>query len=230
MSDVTVYGFHRSTYVNVVRLILTEKDVPFRFHDTEDEMYTAEHLKRHPFGRVPVLQHGDFVLYETQAIAAYVDEVFDGPKLTPEDPRRRARMNQWISSVNAYVYPYMIYHISHERNVFPELGIPAKEAIVERALPVAKRALEVIDDALADGRPFITGDALTLADFFLLPMLVAFGFAPEAKALLPRFAHIAAWDARMSALPSVVRFRATLPPRAPIPHARQWAIHHRPLA
>jgi glutathione S-transferase len=230
MSDVTVFGFHRSTYVNVVRLVLTEKGVPFRFHDTEGEMYTAEHLKRHPFGRVPVLQHGDFVLYETQAIAAYLDEVFDGPKLTPGDPRRRARMNQWISNVNAYVYPYMIYHISHERNVFPELGIPAKEAIVERALPTAKRALEVMNDELADGRPFITGDTLTLADLFLLPMLVAFGFAPEAKALLPRFEHIGAWDARMSAVPSVLRFRATLPPRGPIPHARQWAVHHRPLA
>ena len=230
MSDVTVFGFQRSTYVNVVRLILTEKGVPFLFHDTEDEMYTAEHLRRHPLGRVPVLQHGDFMLYETSAIAAYVDEVFEGPKLTPDAPRPRARMNQWISNVNAYVYPYMIYHISHERNVFPELGIEPKQAIIDRALPIAKRCLEVMDRELADGRPFIVGEQLTLADFFLLPMLTAFGFAPEAKQLLPSFDHIAAWDARMSRLPSVVRFRATLPPRGPIPHAREWAVSHRPLA
>jgi glutathione S-transferase len=230
MSDVTVFGFQRSTYVNVVRLVLTAKGVPFGFHDTEDEMYTAEHLRRHPFGRAPVLQHGDFLLYETSAIVAYVDEAFDGPKLTPAALRPRARMNQWISVVNGYVYPYMIYHISHERNVFPELGIPAKEAIVERALPTAKRSLEVMNDELADGRPFIVGDGVTLADFFLLPMIVAFSFAPEATALRPRFEHINAWEARMSALPSVVAFRATLPPRAPIRHARQWAVHHRPLA
>ena len=229
MSDVIVFGFHRSTYVNVVRLVLTEKGVEFRFHDTENEMYTAEHRARHPFGRVPVLQHGDFVLYETSAIAAYVDEVFEGPKLTPNAPRPRARMNQWISNVNAYVYPYMIYHISHERNVFPELGIEPKQAIIDRALPIAKRCLEVIDRELADGRPFIVGEQLTLADFFLLPMLTAFGFAPEAKQLLPSFDHIAAWDARMSRLPNVVRFRATLPPRGPIPHAREWAVHHRPM-
>jgi glutathione S-transferase len=230
MSDVTVFGFQRSTYVNVVRLVLTAKGVPFGFHDTENEMYTAEHLRRHPFGRAPVLQHGDFLLYETSAIVAYVDEAFDGPKLTPAALRPRARMNQWISVVNGYVYPYMIYHISHERNVFPELGIPAKEAIVERALPTAKRSLEVMNDELADGRPFIVGDGVTLADFFLLPMIVAFSFAPEATALRPRFEHINAWEARMSALPSVVAFRATLPPRAPIRHARQWAVHHRPLA
>jgi glutathione S-transferase len=230
MSDLTVFGFQRSTYVNVVRLILTEKGVPFRFHDTEDEMYTPAHLARHPFGRVPALQHGDFMLYETRAIAAYIDEVFDGTKLTPSDPRQRARMNQWIGNLDAYFYPYMIYHIGHERLVFPELGIAGKETIVERALPTAKRALEVMDRELADKRPFIVGDKLTLADFFLLPTLFAFGLTPEGKELRPRFPYVQAWDARMSALPSVVQFRSTLPPRDPIPHAREWAVSHRPLA
>ena len=230
MSDVTVFGFQRSTYVNVVRLVLTEKGVPFRFHDTEDEMYTPGHLARHPFGRVPVLQHGDFVLYETDAIIRYVDEVMPGPRLTPEDPRQRARMNQWMGVVDGYVYPYMIYHISHERNVFPELGIEPKQAIIDRALPTAKRCLEVMDRELADRRPFIVGDRVTLADFCLLPMFTAFGFAPEAKELMRRTEHIEAWNARMGELPSVVRFRASLPPRAPIPHARDWAVHHRPLA
>jgi glutathione S-transferase len=52
---VTVFGFPRSTYVKVVRLILTEKGVDYHFHDTEPEMYLPVHLERHPFGRVPVL-------------------------------------------------------------------------------------------------------------------------------------------------------------------------------
>ena len=229
MTDVTVFGFNRSTYVNVVRMVLTEKEVPFRFHATEEEMYSEVHLKRHPFGRAPVLQHGDFMLYETAAIIAYVDDAFPGPKLTPEDPRQRARMNQWISVVNGYVYPYMIYHISHERNVFPELGIPSKQAIIDKALPIATRCLEAWDRELSDGRPFMVGTRTTLADFALLPMLTAFGFAPEAKELMPRFRQVRAWEERMNALPSVVRFRASLPARAPIPHARRWAEHHRPM-
>jgi len=68
-----------------------------------------------------------------------------------------------------------------------------------------------------------------MADFFLLPTLFAFGLTPEGKELRPRFEHIQARDAGMSALPSAVRFRATLPPRDPIPHAREWAVHHRPM-
>src|SRR5437867_9873436 len=115
MPTVTVYGFPRSTFVQIVRLILEHKEVPYVFSDLEPEMGAPTHLALHPFDRVPILQHGDFTLYETSAIAAYIDEAFDGPKLTPGDPQQRGRMNQWISAVNAYYYPYLIYHVSHER-------------------------------------------------------------------------------------------------------------------
>jgi glutathione S-transferase len=123
VADPIVYGFPRSTYVNIVRLVLTHKDVPYEFHDLEQVMGKAEHLALHPFNRVPILRHGDFMVYETSAIASYVDEAFEGPRLTPQDVRARARMNQWLSAVNSYYYPYMIYHVTHERLVFPELGI-----------------------------------------------------------------------------------------------------------
>jgi len=127
MSDPIVYGFPRSTYVNIVRLILTHKDVAYTFEDLETVMGTQEHLALHPFDRVPILRHGDFTIYETSAIASYVDEAFAGPRLTPQDVRARGRMNQWISAVNSYYYPYMIYHVTHERVVFPELGIASDE-------------------------------------------------------------------------------------------------------
>src|SRR5213595_208392 len=117
MAEITVFGFPHSSFVHIVQLVLTHKEVPYTFHDLEPEMGTPSHLALHPFDRVPILRHGDFTLYETSAIAAYADEAFDGRKLTPEQPQRRARMNQWISAVNAYYYPYMIYHVTHERNV-----------------------------------------------------------------------------------------------------------------
>lgn len=230
MSDVTLYGFPRSTFVKVVGLILTAKNVEYRFHDTETEMYLPILLERHPFGRVPALQHDDFMLYETNAIAAYVDDVFPGPKLTPDDPRKRARMNQWIGNLNWYFYPEMIHHIGHERGVFPELGIPGDDRIVQRALPKATRALEVMEKELSDGRPFLVGDDLTMADYFLLPTLFGFALTPEGKQLMPKFPAVVAWDNRMDALPNVISFNASLPPRAPIEHAREWVHHHRPAA
>jgi glutathione S-transferase len=230
MSNVTLFGFPRSTFVKVAGLILTAKNVAYRFHDTEDEMYLPIHLERHPFGRVPALQHDDFMLYETNAIAAYVDDVFPGPKLTPSESRRRARMNQWIGNLNWYFYPEMIYHVSHERLVYPELGIAGNDLIVLRAMPKVTRALGVMEQELSDGRPFLIGDEPTMADYFLLPTLFALAMTPEGKQLLPKFPAVVAWDNRMDALPSVVRFNASLPPRAPIQHAREWVKHHRPAA
>ena len=91
MSDPIVYGFPRSTFVNIVRLILTHKDVAYSFHDLEPVMGKREHLALHPFNRVPILRHDDFTVYETSAIASYVDEAFGGPRLTPKDVTRSGR-------------------------------------------------------------------------------------------------------------------------------------------
>jgi len=150
--DPIVYGFPRSTYVNIVRLVLVHKEVPYVFHDLEPVMGKPEHLALHPFNRVPILQHGDFAVYETSAITAYVDEAFDGPRLTPQDARARARMNQWISAVNSYFYPYMIYHVTHERLVYPELGIASDEKVVAHALPKVEFALGVTGPGPSSGR------------------------------------------------------------------------------
>ena len=87
-----------------------------------------------------------------------------------------------------------------------------------------------MEKELSDGRPFLIGDAVTMADYFLLPTLFAFALAPEGKQTLPKFPSVVAWDNRMDALPNVVKFNATLPPRAPIHHAREWVHHHRPAA
>jgi glutathione S-transferase len=228
MPSVTVFGFPRSTFVQIVRLILTHKDAPYTFHDLEPEMGAPSHLALHPFDRVPILQHGDFTLYETSAITAYLEEVFPTPALQPDTAQGRARMNQWISSVNSYYYPYMIYHVSHERNVFPQLGIASDEKVVAHALPKIEVALQVLERQLSHGKEYLLGPAVTLADYYLLPSTYAFGLAPEGKAMYPNFPAVCAWREQMEALPTVQRFRAAQPPRAPIEHARKWAVSHRP--
>ena len=228
MPSVTLFGFPRSTYVQIVGLVLTHKEVPYEFHDLEPEMGGPSHLALHPFDRVPILRHGDFTVYETAAIVAYVDDAFDGQKLTPEDAQPRGRMNQWISAINGYYYPYLIYHVSHERNVFPQLGIASDEKVVAHAMPKVGNGLRVMERELSHGKDFLIGPELTLADFYMLPMIHAFGFAPEAQELYPKFPAICAWRERMEALPALKRFRTAQPPRAPIEHARRWVDGHRP--
>ena len=228
MPDVTLFGFPRSVYVQMAGIVLTHKEVPYAFHDLEGEMNTPTHLALHPFERVPILRHGHFTVYETAAIVSYVDDAFDGPKLTPKEPQQRARMTQWISAVNGYYYPYLIYHVSHERNVFPQLGIPSDEKDVAHAMPTVEVCLQVLERELSQGNEHLLGPQLSLADFYMLPIIHAFGFAPEAQPLYAKLPAICAWRERMEALPTMKRFRAAQPPRGPIEHARRWAVSHRP--
>ena len=80
----------------------------------------------------------------------------------------------------------MIYHVSHERNVFPELGIPSDEKVVAHALPRIEVGLTVAERALAHGNEYLLGSELSLADFYFLPSTYSFSFAPEAKAMFAK--------------------------------------------
>src|SRR4051812_50150302 len=105
MSDVTLFGFPRSVYVQMAGIVLTHKEVPYTFHDLETEMNTESHIALHPFERVPILRHGGFTGYETSAIVGYFVDAFDGKKVTTAGPQKRARMNQWVRAGNGHYYP-----------------------------------------------------------------------------------------------------------------------------
>jgi glutathione S-transferase len=99
---------------------------------------------------------------------------------------------------------------------------------VAHAMPKVEVCLQVMERQLSDGEPFLLGQELSLADVYMLPIIHAFGFSPEAQAMYPNFPAIRAWRERMEALPTLKRFRAAQPPRGPIEHARRWAVSHRP--
>src|SRR5262245_48712926 len=102
------------------------------------------------------------------------------------------------------------------------------EKVVAHALPKVEGSLEVMEKALAHGAEYLLGGELSLADFFLLPSTYAFGLTDEGKAMYPKYPAFSQWRTRMEALPTVKRFRASLPPRDAIQHARKWAVSHRP--
>ena len=89
MAEVTIYGVPGSPFMRAVQMGLEEKGAAYRIHALgPGEAKGEAYLARHPFGRIPAFQHGDFELYETQAILRYVDEVLPGPALQPAEPRQ----------------------------------------------------------------------------------------------------------------------------------------------
>lgn len=117
-------------------------------------------------------------------------------------------MEQWISVINAYLDPPAIRVIVIERITKPMQNRETDEEKCRAAAPMADHALSVLDNAL-DGQDFLTGPAISLADFFLLPILFYFRQMPEGIELLPGHRNLEDWYARMEARPSFV---ATQPP------------------
>ena len=183
MSKVAIHGFSQSTYVWTVRAICAAKGVEADFNAISvPDSKSEEHLARQPFGKVPAFQHGDFKLYETSAITRYVDRNFDGQAFTPSDNQRAARMDQWVSVIDSYLYSAAVLNYAFGY-IFPgtEDGSPNRE-LIEAGLPRLEQVLGVLE-AGVEG-PWMLGDELTLADFFLVPLLAVTSMFPEGKELL----------------------------------------------
>src|SRR5262249_7758669 len=149
----------------------------------EVDFRSKEYRRLHPFNKVPLLRHGDFVLYETPAICRYIDRTFDGPALQPKDVRALARMDQWLSAVADYVYGVMIGELVWERVVIPMGGGQPDEAKIKAAVPKVVEQLAVLDAALKSQR-FLAGDDVSLADLLLFPILAYVKATPEGQAVL----------------------------------------------
>ena len=208
MSKPTVFGFPQSTYVRTVRLALAEKGIDY---DLVPMGFSSERLEElHPFRRIPAFRHDTLTLFETTAICRYIDDAFAGPALSPADAAGRALMEQWISVINAYLDPPVIRAIVIERITRPMQNQATDETKCLAAKPLADHALSVLDHAL-NGQDFLAGNAISLADFFLLPILFYLRQMPEGIELLPDHKNLGAWYGRMETRPSF----ATTQPAAP---------------
>jgi len=205
MTDpIIVHGIPGSPYVRKPLLVCEEKGAPYRlaamvFGDGAHK--TPEYLAGNPFGRIPTVEHGDFVLYEAQAIGRYIDRVFDGPSLTPADPRQAARMDQVLNIVDWYVMPSITSAIGFNRVVKPKFGMPVDEGAVAAALPMARTCVSALEDILA-GKPYFAGDDVTLADLFAYGHFEFLGQTPEGADMLAG-SPLLGWMERMAERPSV---------------------------
>jgi glutathione S-transferase len=203
MSDVTVHGIPGSPYMRAVLMGLEEKSVPYRLNRMGPaESKQPAHLARHPFGRVPAFEHGDFSLYETQAILRYIDTVFPGIALRPADPRAAARMDQMIGIVDWYFFRDVSATIGFNRVVAPAFGMPVDEGAVSAAIPKAKICFAEIARLLGD-KPYLACDTMTIADLMLVPHMEFISIAPEGDSLFAPYPGLTGWLARMRERPSM---------------------------
>lgn len=200
MSAFIVHSVPGSPYGRAVFATLVEKSADYRLAAVAPGGSKSEpHISRHPFGRVPVLEHDGFLLYETQAILRYLDRVLPTPALTPADPQAAARMDQVMNICDWYLFQGVGNVIGFQRIVGPRLmGLTPDEAVIAQAMPKAHAVFGALSRLLG-AQAFFAGDALSLADLHLAPQLDFLRATPEWVPLTAATPNLVSWLARMNA-------------------------------
>jgi glutathione S-transferase len=214
MSKVEIVGFAQSTYVRVARMVCEEKGIDYELKPAPPHSPDVSAI--HPFGKIPVMRHDGFELCESKAIATYLDLTFAGPRLIPTEPRAAALTEQWVSLVNSVMDGTMVrqYLFAY---VFPKTadGSPDR-ALIDQVTPAMQEQLGLLDRAVAK-TGYLVGDAVTIADLNLMPILYYVQRFPEGAAAVSGLPHLSAYYRRLAARPS---FERTMPPPPPPRHAR----------
>ena len=169
------------------------------------ETRTPAHFARNPDGRIPVLEtDAGATIAESGAILLFLAE---GTPLLPADRLGRARVHQWMffeqNRIEADLSVARFWRLAGRDAVLPE----AFANRVERA----RDALAALDRGLADGRPFMAGDAYTVADVAL------YGYVhcgDDAGVDVRAHRHVAGWLERVEATPGFVNDLEPLPAHA----------------
>ena len=210
--SLVLHGYRYSVYVRIARLVLAEKNVAYDRVEVNPfaEDVPADYLALHPFGRVPTLVHDKFVLYETGAIARYIDRAFPGPPLQPHGPHALGRMDQIISVIDAYGYWPMVRQVFSHGVFRPAAGRPSDAAEVAKGLAASAKVLGALEE-LASSEAFLIGPAASIADFHLGAMIAYFTAASEGADLLARHPRLATWWQHLSQRPSIAATAPGLP-------------------
>jgi len=190
-----------STYARRVRIALIEKNVEAELVEVNIPAHAqkeAAYLSLNPYGRVPTLVDGDFVLYESTAILEYLEATHPTPSLLPPDIKQRALVAMHMKLCDLQMArPAGVVVFS--KRFLPEAIWRLEE--MAKATKEVERHFAILDRQL-DGRQFLVAERYTLADLCYVPYL-------EFLALFELTAppNVAAWSKRLLSRPSSIATR-----------------------
>jgi glutathione S-transferase len=194
MSKPTLYGPTFSTYTRSMRMVLAEKNVEYDLVEVDmlgGAHHQPEYKKRHPFERLPAFEHNGFSIYESNAIAHYIDDAFPGPRLAHPHIHRRTRDQQIVEVINSYGYKRIVTDIV-VRYFFADKAKGPDMAAIAAAAPDAEYVLAAIQDLMIASDPYLVGRVVSFSDLLLAPIVayfVQFQEGTRALAKLPKLAH-----------------------------------------
>jgi glutathione S-transferase len=189
-----------SGHAHRIQLFLSLLDLPFEMIDVD--LLAGVHkqpafLAKNPFGQVPVLEDGETVIYDSNAILVYLAIRYADSSWLPRDPVGAARVQQWLSLAAG-----QIASGPATARLITVFRAPLDQ---ERASTIAHNLFKVLDAELTD-RSFALGDQPTIADVAAYSYIA---HAPEGGVSLEPYSSLRAWLNRIEALPRFVPMQET---------------------
>jgi glutathione S-transferase len=197
--SLVLHGTQLSGHCHRVELLLRLLGLPHQYVEAPGPVRESEAFKRlNPLGQIPVLEDGELVLCDSNAILVYLAKRYGaGTQWLPEDAVGAARVQRWLS-----VAAGEIANGPARARVVKRWGDPATS--LEREYAIATRALGFMDTHLATNT-FLAAEHATLADIACYAYVAA---APEGGVALDAYPQVRAWLARVEALPGFIAMPA----------------------
>jgi glutathione S-transferase len=203
---IKLYRMAVSGHCHRVELMLSLLGLPYELAEVnllQGEHQRAEHLALNPLGQVPVIVDGSTVLSDSTAILMYlVQRYAPGSAWMPQDPVGQAQQQRWFSLAAGLLAPGV---------AAPRVAAITRRPVSEAAQAIGLRLLAFMEGELQGRDWLLAGHAPTLAD---IAMVSYISQAPIGGLPLEAHPHVAAWVARMEALPGYVPLADRLPEAA----------------
>lgn len=202
---IRLHGMSLSGHSHRVRLFCALLGLPVEW--IEVDVFKGAHrrpefLALNPRGQVPVIEDGDLVLPDSNAILVYLAKRYGGTRWLPDDPLGAARVQRWFSLAAGELA---------DGPASARVSCLVGREPTPAQLKTSHRLFALVEHELAQ-RPFLVGATPTLAD---IAMYSYSAHAPEGAVTLDPYPRLRAWLARIEALPGFVGMERSAQP-APV--------------
>jgi glutathione S-transferase len=195
---ITLYHDVPSSNSDRVKIALAEKGLAWdgvTVSLAKKDQKRPEHLRRNPYGKIPVIDDDGKILFESCIINEYLDEKYPNPPLMPKDPFLRGRGRILVDYALNYLHePYWTLRGEMLKKESERNG-----AVTDEKRRTLRKLLEYLEEALGD-KPYFLDD-FSLTDIAVIPRFLrmeAYGAMPA-----PTLPKLDQWLERMKERPSV---------------------------
>ena len=196
-----IHGARPSPFVRKVIVFAAEKEIAVQVQPAGFGRGSEGYLNGSPFGKIPSLEDGDFLLCDSTAIITYMDALKPGEEMIPAEPRARARTIWYEEFGDTILQPTgasILFNraVAHKVNCAPDLA--AADRAEAEEMP---KLYDYLEDVLPDSG-WLVADRFTLADLAAASPIINVAYVSDGLAS-GRWPRVTAWLAAVKARPSV---------------------------